>query len=102
MTAVPGLSIDLATGVITGTPTQAGTFAFTVTASNGFLPDATQALSIEVAAAAATTTAGTQLARTGMDLNGLLPLGGAALLMMIAGGAAVITRTRRTLTGTQG
>ncbi|MCL2775460.1 MAG: S-layer homology domain-containing protein [Oscillospiraceae bacterium] len=38
-------------GVISGTPTVKGTFDFTVKASNGLNPDATQLLSIEVSAA---------------------------------------------------
>jgi hypothetical protein len=45
----PGLSLDSATGAVTGTPGAAGTFAFTVTASNGIDPNATRAFSIVVA-----------------------------------------------------
>ena len=47
----PGLNISAA-GVISGTPTTAGTFNGTVTASNGNAPDATQAFSITITAAA--------------------------------------------------
>lgn len=36
-----GLTLDSATGVLSGTPTTAGTSTFTVTASNGVAPDAT-------------------------------------------------------------
>ncbi|KAA9111306.1 putative Ig domain-containing protein [Microbacterium rhizomatis] len=43
----PGLSLSV-DGVLSGTPTQAGTFEFTVTASNGFDPDASLPVSIEV------------------------------------------------------
>lgn len=41
----PGLSLSSA-GVITGTPTTAGTYSGTVTATNGIAPDATQDFSI--------------------------------------------------------
>lgn len=43
-----GLSLDSATGTISGTPSAAGTFAFTVTASNGTAPDAVLATSITI------------------------------------------------------
>ncbi|MDR2474504.1 MAG: putative Ig domain-containing protein, partial [Bacteroidales bacterium] len=43
-----GLTLDESTGVISGTPTTVGTATFTVEASNGVLPDATQELSITV------------------------------------------------------
>ena len=43
-----GLSLAGATGIISGTPTVSGTFSFTVIAANGILPNATQALSIEI------------------------------------------------------
>jgi hypothetical protein len=46
-----GLSLDSSTGVISGTPTAANTFAFTVQAANGTLPNDTQDLSITIAAA---------------------------------------------------
>ena len=36
----PGFTLDSQTGVLSGTPTDVGSFSFTVTASNGFLPDA--------------------------------------------------------------
>ena len=47
----PGLTLSAA-GSITGTPTQSGTFNGTVSASNGTLPDATQAFSIVIASPA--------------------------------------------------
>jgi hypothetical protein len=47
----PGLSLSSA-GVISGTPTTAGTFIGTVRASNGAAPDATQAFSITIVAPA--------------------------------------------------
>ncbi|GHU79104.1 hypothetical protein FACS1894191_1150 [Clostridia bacterium] len=46
-------------GTITGTPTVAGTFNFTVGAANGVLPNATKALSIAIAPALSTDTAPT-------------------------------------------
>jgi hypothetical protein len=45
----PGLSLSSA-GVISGTPTTVGTFAGTVTATNGNAPDATQNFSITISA----------------------------------------------------
>ncbi len=47
-TAPAGLSLA-ADGTLSGTPTTAGTFTFTVTASNGVAPDATQTVTINVA-----------------------------------------------------
>jgi YVTN family beta-propeller protein len=47
----PGLSLSSA-GVISGTPTTAGTFSGTVTATNGTAPDATQNFSITIVAVA--------------------------------------------------
>ncbi|KAA9111305.1 NHL repeat-containing protein [Microbacterium rhizomatis] len=46
----PGLTLS-ADGVLSGTPTQTGTFAFTLTASNGTEPDATLPLTLDVTAA---------------------------------------------------
>jgi subtilisin family serine protease len=49
----PGLTLDSATGVVSGTPTAAGSFSFTVRATDGGAPAQadTQALSITVAPA---------------------------------------------------
>jgi len=44
----PGLTINSATGVISGTPTVEGNFTFTVTASNGVLPNATAEFTMSV------------------------------------------------------
>jgi hypothetical protein len=56
----PGLTLSAA-GVLSGTPTQAGTFAnITVRAANGILPNATQTFTIVVAPAALTVTANAQ------------------------------------------
>jgi len=43
----PGLVL-FPTGALTGTPTQSGTFTFTIDASNGLSPDAIQSFSITV------------------------------------------------------
>ena len=43
-----GLSLNAATGVISGTPTTATTYNFTVTATNGTTPDSTKTLSITI------------------------------------------------------
>jgi hypothetical protein len=48
LSAVPGMAIDAATGVITWTPVSAGTVDVSVTASNGVAPDARQDFSITV------------------------------------------------------
>ena len=44
----PGLVLE-PTGLLHGTPTQAGVFAFTVVASNGIQPEATQQFTFTVA-----------------------------------------------------
>jgi Putative Ig domain len=44
-----GLSLDPATGAITGTPTVAGAYSFTITASNGVGPDVSVVLSGTIA-----------------------------------------------------
>lgn len=49
--ALPPSLVLSSAGVISGTPTTAGTFSGVVTASNGTLPNATQAFSIVIAAA---------------------------------------------------
>jgi hypothetical protein len=46
-----GLSLDPSTGVVSGTPTTAGPYSFTISASNGAGPDATAAFSGTVGAA---------------------------------------------------
>lgn len=43
-----GVIFNPSTGVLSGTPTQSGTFSITFTASNGVLPDAVQAFTLNV------------------------------------------------------
>src|SRR5262249_3512306 len=45
---LPGGVTLAANGTLGGTPTEGGTFAFTITASNGVAPDATQAFTLHV------------------------------------------------------
>jgi hypothetical protein len=47
-----GLTLDATTGLLAGTPTTAGTYTFTVTASSRTEPDVTASYTIGVAAAA--------------------------------------------------
>lgn len=46
----PGLTLNPTTGVLSGTPTQAGSFSFTITASNGATPNASQDVTLTIAA----------------------------------------------------
>ncbi|MCA2998606.1 MAG: choice-of-anchor D domain-containing protein [Rhodocyclaceae bacterium] len=48
-----GLTLNATSGVISGTPTTAGTSTFTLVASNGNAPDATQAVTLVIAPAPA-------------------------------------------------
>ena len=74
-----GLALDAATGVISGTPAAAGTFAFTVTATNALGTD-TQAYSLAVMASAVLVAAGAGAEPLAMGA-GLLLLGGLALAL---------------------
>ncbi|WP_341953318.1 ice-binding family protein [Salinibacterium sp. TMP30] len=81
----PGLVLDTASGVISGTPTTIGSFAFSVTAGNGTTPDVTATYTLAVAAVSA---AGADtLPATGSDVVGSLLV---ALILALAGGIAVI------------
>jgi hypothetical protein len=72
-----GLSLNPATGAITGTPTAAGTFNVTVRAANGGSPDATQTFSITIRAATSSVTSIPTLNSAGLAFLALL-LGGLA------------------------
>ena len=76
-TLPPGLTIAAATGAITGTPTQAGTFHVTLVASNGVLPDASADYDVTIApaAVAGTTTPVPTMSQWGLLLLGLLLAG---------------------------
>jgi putative Ig domain-containing protein len=63
------LNLDLSTGVISGTPTTAGTANFTVRVADTLLQSDTQALSIVVSAALAITTASLPDAEVGKSYN---------------------------------
>lgn len=104
-----GLTLDSATGAISGTPTAAGTSTFTITASNDTSEDASGSYAITVAAAPGTvpvaapagtvpvaTPAQPQLAATGIG-DGTVDGGVLAAGLMIAAGAMAVgvDRTRR-------
>lgn len=103
-TLPPGLTIDSTTGAISGTPTAAGTYPFTVTAANGALPDATASQVISISAAAVTPGAalpgddaesgagGAELAESGLDIGAAPWLGG---LIVLLGIALMVMRSRR-------
>ena len=82
-------------GIISGTPTAAGTFAFTVTASNGVAPDVAKDFTIVVKAAAVTPPVDDkgQLSNTGAEA----PIWaiGAAALTLIAGAALTLAARRK-------
>ena len=61
----PGLAIDSATGAITGTPTQAGSYSFTVKATDKNVATVTKALSILVNSPLAITTSSLPTATPG-------------------------------------
>lgn len=79
----PGLTLDSATGLISGTATQAGTFAVTVTADNGIGPAASADYELVVAAV---------LAATGTTSTAVAPLALGAVLLGIF---LVASRLRR-------
>jgi LPXTG-motif cell wall-anchored protein len=76
----PGLTLDPATGVISGTPTSTGSSTFTVTATNGVGTDAT-----------ATYTLTGTLAATGVDTA---PLGIVGAILLALGAIVLVARRR--------
>jgi len=80
----PGLTLNTATGAITGTPQATGAFAFTVSVSDPGLPAQTASAQYSITIAAA-------LAATGFSP---LPLLGTAAILLLSG-ALLQQRTRR-------
>jgi sugar lactone lactonase YvrE len=81
----PGLRLNPATGALTGTPTTAGAYSFTVTVSNGDNPDAVRTYTIQVRGAAPANAAAPVPALTPAAL---------ALLAALLGLSAVAVRRR--------
>lgn len=88
-----GLTFDPATGAITGTPTQEGTFPVTITAEN-FLDTASVEISIVVQPASAAPAA--TLPPTGQDVAATVLPAGIALVAILGG--VLIARRRRPVT----
>ena len=86
-----GLTLNVTTGAITGTPTVAGAFVFTVTATN-LVGSVSVEISGQVAAAVSAATVPTATAQTGFDALRLVFAAGALVLV----GAAGIVAARRT------
>ena len=87
-----GLTLDGVTGVISGTPTTAGTATFTITAANGVSPAVDSVYSIVTAAAVPAVVIGpaATLPETGSNAVPLVAAGAALTLF----GVALITRRR--------
>jgi len=79
-----GLSLDATTGAITGTPTTAGTYTFTIVASNGTNPSASATYTIVISGARPA-----ELADTGADAASVGLLG---VLLLVAGTVVVASR----------
>jgi len=83
-----GIVLNATTGMLTGTPTTPGRFAFTITASSGSAPSSSAAYVMVVARP------GQGLALTGVDPTpGLL----AGLSLTAAGLILILSRTRRAI-----
>ena len=88
----PGLTLDAVTGEITGTPTQAGTWLFTLSATSVGNAAATADYTMTIAAAPAVAVAA-DLVSTGIDLRA--PLTVATMLLLVGGGLLIATRRRK-------
>ncbi len=101
-TLPPGLELDGDTGEISGTPTEVGTFSFTITASNGAGPDDERDYDIVIAAAGSGSGGSsggssgddspTELAETGFGIDDPATLATAAMLL----GAGLVVATALT------
>jgi hypothetical protein len=87
-----GLKLDATTGAITGTPTKAGSFSFTIAAENvvGSPAVAPYTMTVHAAVTPAIPLIA-NLARTGSDL---LPAGALAALFALAGAGILLLRRR--------
>jgi hypothetical protein len=83
-TLPPGLTLNGATGVLSGTPTAAGTYNFTVQAANGTLPNATVNASIVIGAAVVLPTVSVAVSPASISANGA-----SALQVTLTNGSAV-------------
>ena len=79
-----GLTLNTATGAITGTPTTPGTYTFTIVASNGTNPSASATYTIVISGARPA-----ELADTGADAASVGLLG---VLLLVAGTVVVASR----------
>jgi len=97
----PGLMLNATTGVISGTPTASGTFTGTIIASNGTLPNASQAFSIVISpavgvppvltlsnASSAEGNSGTSVMNFPISLSAPAPVGGVTITYSTANGTA--------------
>ena len=97
----PGVLLDAASGLLSGTPTTSGTFSGTIVASNGTLPNASQAFSIVISAAAAALpvltlsdasmaegNSGTSVMNFPISLSAPAPAGGVTITYSTANGTA--------------
>lgn len=92
----PGLTLNAATGALTGTPTQAGTFAFQLVPSNGD-SGAALSVSVQVAAAAAPIPPSQpgKLPATGGDASTPIVFGAAGAALALLGAVLMLSRRRR-------
>jgi uncharacterized repeat protein (TIGR02543 family) len=82
-----GLTLDTGTGVVSGTPTAAGTYNFTIQASNGYAVPATKLLSITIAAIPTEPTAKPATVKITFNANGGKVSGKAKLVKSMKRGA---------------